>query len=208
MPARAVESATTYHHGDLPAALLSATAEAIEDTGLRALSLREVARRAGVSHAAPAHHFGNREGLLTAFAVQGFERFTAALRAAPGDGPVELMRARARAYVRFAIDHRAHFEVMWRPELCDTDDPALVELRIVAYLELWESVEAVQELGVHQGRETADLVLACWSAVHGLAWLLLQEAMPPGQSERSIEDLTDIVSGIVVLPLESSNPSA
>src|SRR5262245_27450164 len=102
-----------YHHGRLPQALLKATAKLIAEQGVAALSLREVARRAGVSHGAPAHHFRDKAGLLTALATQGFELFTAAQCAArdgAGDDPLRRFGATGYAYVQFAIEHRAHFE--------------------------------------------------------------------------------------------------
>src|SRR5690349_24467205 len=104
---------TRYHHGDLPEALLKATAQLVQEQGVGALSLREVARRAGVSHGAPAHHFGDKAGLLTALATQGFELFTAALRKArdeAGTEPLRRFAATGYAYVLFASEHRAHFE--------------------------------------------------------------------------------------------------
>ncbi|MEV6629611.1 TetR/AcrR family transcriptional regulator [Actinoplanes sp. NPDC051470] len=109
-----------YHHGDLRRALLTEAAVAIEESGVAKLSLRDLARRAGVSHAAPTHHFGDKAGLLTALAVEGYHRLAAELGAAESflDGGV--------AYVRFAVTHRAHFEVMFRPDLYHASDPAVV----------------------------------------------------------------------------------
>src|SRR5215472_6287822 len=109
-----------YHHGDLPTALLAAVESAVADHGVSGLSLRDVARRAGVSHSAPAHHFGSKAGLLTAFATQGYlwlsETVLAELAAMrPADPAAELATA-GRGYVRFAIAHPAHFEVMFRPD--------------------------------------------------------------------------------------------
>ncbi len=107
----------SYHHGDLRRVLLSTAAEAIAESGPAALSLRELARRAGVSHAAPAHHFGDKAGLLTALATQGFDLLADALRQA-GDDLLDT----GVAYVGFAVRHRAHFDVMFRPELYRADD--------------------------------------------------------------------------------------
>lgn len=109
----------TYHHGDLRRAVLAAAEEVIRAEGPQALSLRDLARRAGVSHAAPAHHFKDRTGLLTAFAAEGWALFAAALQAAPD------LRERGVAYVRFAREHPAHFQVMFQPALLRTEDPAL-----------------------------------------------------------------------------------
>ena len=122
--------ARPYHHGDLPRALLDAAVQAIAEVGPAAVSLRDLARRTGVSHAAPAHHFGDKAGLLTAVATDGFRRLAATLR--------ETYQATGSflevgvAYVRFAVTHRAHFEVMFRPELYHTDDPELVRARDAA----------------------------------------------------------------------------
>ena len=116
-----------YHHGDLPNALRRAAVEVIGERGLAAFSLREVARRAGVSHNAPAHHFGDTRGLLTSLAVEGFDVLYATAREAaePYDDPVERLTAIGIAYVELARTHRAHCDVMFRVDLVDPDDPAL-----------------------------------------------------------------------------------
>ncbi|HEV7962299.1 MAG TPA: helix-turn-helix domain-containing protein, partial [Actinoplanes sp.] len=105
----------TYHHGDLRRALLDAAAEVIEEQGPAALSLRDLARRAGVSHAAPTHHFGDKAGLLTALATEGYGLLVAEL--AEEWAATHSFLEQGVAYVRFAIRHRAHFEVMFRPDL-------------------------------------------------------------------------------------------
>src|SRR5947207_11340311 len=104
-----------YHHGDLRRALMAAAIEAIGEHGPAAVSLRDLARRANVSHAAPAHHFKDKAGLLTAIAVDGYDMLGDALRADAGQaGPLLDVGA---SYVRFALEHPAHFEVMFRPDL-------------------------------------------------------------------------------------------
>lgn len=113
-----------YHHGDLRRALLAAALEAVGEVGPAALSLRDLARRAGVSHAAPAHHFGDKAGLLTALAAQGFDLLAQTLTEADDD----LLEAGV-AYVDFAVTHRAYFEVMFRPELYRADDAELIAAR-------------------------------------------------------------------------------
>ena len=115
-----------YHHGDLPRALLDATAAVIEEAGPGAVSIRAVARRVGVSHAAPAHHFRDKTGLLTTFASEGFAHFTEHLQAAlHGADPEARLAGCGRAYLAFAREHRAYFDVIFRPELVDFDDPEL-----------------------------------------------------------------------------------
>ena len=142
----AVTSATDrYHHGDLPNALRRAAVEVIEERGLGAFSLREVARRAGVSHNAPAHHFGDMRGLLTSLAIEGFEVLHAATTAAaaPIDDPVERLIAIGTAYLDVAKSHRAHCDVMFRIDLVDAEDPALVAAGMRAYGVLEDAVRAV-----------------------------------------------------------------
>ncbi|MBL7254826.1 TetR/AcrR family transcriptional regulator [Paractinoplanes lichenicola] len=148
-----------YHHGDLRRVLLEATAAAIQEHGVAALSLRDLARRAGVSHAAPAHHFGDKAGLLTAFAAAGFEELATALA---GDDFLEM----GVAYVRFALSRPAHFEVMFRPDLYHADDPALLAARA-------KSSEALY------GEDTDKTAgQAGWSIAHGFATLWLSGAFP------------------------------
>ncbi|HEX2356649.1 MAG TPA: TetR/AcrR family transcriptional regulator [Micromonosporaceae bacterium] len=161
-----------YHHGDLRRALLDAAASTIEESGPAALSLRDLARRAGVSHAAPAHHFGDKAGLLTALAAQGYELLDEALRAAGGD----LLEVGV-AYVRFAVEHRAHFEVMFRPDLYRSDDPSVVAARRRAGAALRAGVGSLPD---RPDGERAELAaLAAWSIVHGFASLWLDGALPP-----------------------------
>src|SRR5215218_7041770 len=168
------KDARPYHHGDLPRALLDAAVHAILEVGPAAVSLRDLARRAGVSHAAPAYHFGDKAGLLTAVAADGFRRLAATLRQtyeATGSF-LEL----GVAYVRFAVDHRAHFEVMFRPELYRTDDPELVRARDAARAMLYPpAAEAANEGGADAERAA----VAAWSLVHGLATLWLNQNLPP-----------------------------
>ncbi|TDB79656.1 MULTISPECIES: TetR/AcrR family transcriptional regulator [unclassified Micromonospora] len=159
-----------YHHGDLRRVLLAAAVEAIEEAGPAALSLRELARRAGVSHAAPAHHFRDKAGLLTALATEGFDLLTEALQAAGGD----LLEAGV-AYVGFAVRHRAHFEVMFRPDLYRADAPEVCTARERSGDLLRSHVATVSD-GTDDARRNT---LAAWSIVHGFATLWLAGALPP-----------------------------
>src|SRR5215213_6595995 len=154
------EAARPYHHGDLRRALLEAAVEAIAEVGPAAISLRDLARRAGVSHAAPAHHFGDKAGLLTAVAADGFRRLAATLGEAY-EATGSFLEVGV-AYVRFAVTHRAHFEVMFRPELYHTDDPELVRARDAARALLYPpAAEAANEGGADDVRAA----VAAWSLV-------------------------------------------
>src|SRR5215208_2321760 len=164
-----------YHHGDLPRALLEAAVQAILEVGPAAVSLRDLARRTGVSHAAPAHHFGDKAGLLTAVAVDGFERLAATLGGAyQATGSFLEVGV---AYVRFAAIHRAHFEVMFRPELYHPDDPELVRAREQARALLYPPAAEAATSPDAGGDVRAGV--AAWSLVHGLATLWLNHNLPP-----------------------------
>jgi AcrR family transcriptional regulator len=171
----ASKDARPYHHGDLPRALLKAALQAIAEVGPAAVSLRDLARRAGVSHAAPAHHFGDKAGLLTAVATDGFRRLAATLHEAH-QATGSFLEVGV-AYVRFAVTHRAHFEVMFRPELYHPDDPALVQARDAARALLYPP--AAEATTSPDGRGDVRAAVAAWSLVHGLATLWLNHNLPP-----------------------------
>jgi AcrR family transcriptional regulator len=160
---------------DLRQALLDAVRDAVREHGASALSLRDVARRAGVSRAAPAHYFGSKSGLLTAFAVQGFSQMAATVfeeiaRTAPNDGPSTLA-AIGRGYVRFAISSPSHFEVMFRVDALETTSPALTQVTDATYALLGDTIRRCGEEGALGGRDPALVAISAWSLVHGLASL-------------------------------------
>jgi AcrR family transcriptional regulator len=165
--------ARPYHHGDLPTALLEAVDGLVRDEGLEAVSLRAVARRAGVSHAAPAHHFTDKSGLLAAFAQQGFAAFADRLEeASAGPGTrAERLQAMGRAYLTFARDHRPWFEVMFRPELTPGHGDAVHDAGDRAFAALLDHVTSCLDEGASPD-EAMTLTLAAWSTVHGFAHLV------------------------------------
>ncbi len=183
-----------YHHGDLRPALLRAAVEAIGQTGPAAMSLREVARRAGVSHSAAAYHFGDKAGLLTAVAAQGYRMLTEELRNARVGGRSFLEVG--VAYVRFAVSHRAHFEVMYRPELYRPDDPEIRQARAAAAVFLYGTASP------DAGQLAAGA--AAWSLVHGLATLWLNGNLPP-QLGTDPEEITRLIAPYLSI---SASPSA
>ena len=130
---------TAYHHGDLRSALLLAAADVVEKHGLKALTLRYVARRAGVSHNAPYRHFKDRNALLAALAEKGFRDLGSALEGKPGVRMGE-------AYVRFGLAHPARFRLMFGGGLQLRDYPALRDSSDFAYQALLRAVRARQEL--------------------------------------------------------------
>ena len=152
---------STYHHGDLRAALLAAASKILERKGISTLSLREAARRAGVSHNAPYRHFPDRESLLAAIAAQGFAMLKDELGKSRG-------REMGEAYVRFALGHPQRFRLMFGGSLPMKKYPALGEAAGGAYQVLVESFRDRSEV-----REPETAAAAAWSLVHGLAHLLL-----------------------------------
>jgi AcrR family transcriptional regulator len=167
-PRAATAPVRPYHHGDLRAALIAAALEAITEHGAANLSLRDLARRAGVSHAAPAHHFGDKTGLLTAVATEGYQLLAEATSAA-WRRTGSFLEAGV-AYVRFAITHPAHFAVMFRPDLYRPDDPALAAARGQARAALEKPAGKTAEAA---SGEPATAAVAGWALMHGLATLWL-----------------------------------
>ena len=179
-----------YHHGDLRRAVIDAALEATRESGPTGWSLRELARRAGVSHAAPAHHFGDKAGVLTAVAAEGFTLFAGSLEAAAIRGPQET----GLAYIRFALAHRAHFEVMFRPELYRLDDPALRSARDRAGAVLAASGDA---LATDAARARATTIGA-WTFAHGFAELWLSGSLP----ESADEDPEEVARSVIEVLFE------
>nr|WP_308257410.1 TetR/AcrR family transcriptional regulator [Pseudonocardia lacus] len=177
-----------YHHGDLRRTLLDAALVAIAEHGPVAVSLRELARRAGVSHAAPTHHFRDKTGLLTAVAAEGWTLLADALDAVTDREFSEM----GVAYVVFATTHPAHFAVMRTPGLVHADDPALV----AAQQRAGRSLQTEPD-GAARDRATA---LAGWSLVHGLSALLLEGLVAPDPGS-DVEALARAVTGRLGRPL-------
>jgi AcrR family transcriptional regulator len=160
----------SYHHGDLKAVILAKAATLVAERGADGISLRELAREAGVSHAAPAHHFTDRRGLFTALAAQGWRMLADALDAARPD-----FIAAALAYVRFALDHPGHYAVMFDRSLVNPDNDELKAARDAAGAELADGVGTLKDLRAKADPQNA--ALAAWSLVHGFAMLRLNEAI-------------------------------
>ncbi len=171
------DMATPYHHGALREALVQATESLLAERGAEGFSLREAARRAGVSPAAPAYHFGDAAGLLTAVASSGFEALTQALEsgdARGGDDPLAALRGQGLAYVQFALSHPGRFRLMFRQGKLH-DDATLLQHANAAHEVLARGVcrgfglASIEQMGERHW----NAVVALWSLVHGYAHLAI-----------------------------------
>lgn len=177
----------SYHHGNLPAALIDASLDVLREEGLEALTVRGVARRVGVSHTAAYRHFADKTALLAAIAEQGFARLQhdmAAARETTMGGPELQFVACGVAYVRFALANAAHFRVMFGG--WNQDRSAYPQLRVAAeaaFAVLLGLVQAGQASGVLRRDDPQVVALAAWSSVHGLATLLLEQQLTAPTNE-------------------------
>jgi AcrR family transcriptional regulator len=175
---RSAKEDTPYHHGALRDALLQAAERVLERDGLGGLTLRAVAREAGVSHAAPTHHFGDLSGLVSELAAIGFRQFNAAMAAAcAGDTPYPAKGlARAKAYIAYAQAHPGMYGLMFRTERLDYSRPSLHEAAEASFAGLANAIAASRQEQIEEEALTlnqAAAIARAWSLVHGFTMLLL-----------------------------------
>jgi len=186
---------SAYHHGDLRAALLDAALEVLEEDGATALSLRAVARRAGVSPAAPYRHYADREALVSAVAVVGYRELAERLGAAhPAPSTPDQLADVAVAYVRFAVDRPALFRIMFG-EPCDRDNDERVAATAAVTLYLREIVARC-----FPGSDPEALAPAIWALVHGLAFLFLDGKLEAPTREAVAERVTGAIRALLDVP--------
>jgi AcrR family transcriptional regulator len=178
----------SYHHGDLRRALIDAALGLIADAGASSFTLRAVARRAGVSHAAPYRHFADKTALLAAVAEEGFralgQRLLAMSKRLAAE-PLASFQTIGVEYVRFAVEHPAHFRVMFGPDVMDpTAYPTLHAVSQGTLTYLVEAVTAGQRAHTVRPGEARTLALVAWAQVHGLATLLVDHCIPVSDPEQ------------------------
>jgi AcrR family transcriptional regulator len=199
-----------YHHGDLKNALLDTALEQIARNGVRALSLRDVARRAGVSHTASYRHFPSKESLLAAIAEQGFRRLGDSMRTAMlahANDPVAALQASGVAYVEFGVSYPDHLQIMVGGHIAhEADYPALVTASKEAYELLTSIVREGLRSGGLRGSDERSIALAAWAIVHGLAQLIAggrlraKDKRLPAPRELALAVTTLLHEGIAVEP--------
>ncbi len=177
-PRAKTKSKAPYHHGDLRKQLVAAAEEIILERGVDGFTLREASRRAGVSPAAPAHHFKDARGLLSEVALLGFQEFGDALIAADqrgGKDPQKRLYEQGLAYVTFALQNPARFQLMFAHGKCDMRYKNLGEVAERSFKVLESAVRAASGLkpADDMTEDAYGLLMANWSIVHGFAHLAL-----------------------------------
>lgn len=185
-----------YHHGELQEALIAASEAILAEQGAEGFTLREAARRAGVSPAAPSHHFGNAQGLLTEVAIRGYDALADDLRKAVSDkrGAREKLHAQGMAYVEFALRHPGRFQMMFANKRLVADDARLREASRAAGGE-FEVVVAELVGGTPKQAKTA--AAAAWSTVHGFAKLALEEKFGSVKNEAGRREIMTTLNRIL-----------
>jgi AcrR family transcriptional regulator len=197
-PGKSTQGADRYHHGDLRAALLVAAESELTEKGIEAFSLRGVAKRAGVSHAAPAHHFSDMRGLLTALADVGFRRFVECqkrqmAKAAPDPAPQ--LAAAGLGYMKFAAENPALFRLIFSSGRTDYEDPSLGQSASEAFGMLVTMVSRVNGRNAFVHPEAMLDVTAVWAVAHGIADLLVSgrlkwlASLPPDERDKAIVEI-------------------
>lgn len=164
-----------YHHGDLKRALTDAALQLVQEKGPKGFTLREVARRAGVSAAAPYRHFADKSQLLAAAATQGFVQLHEALDATVAANPdlSEQALAMGKAYVRWAVTHPDYYQVMFGSELDKTESPEVLAAGARAFDDLLDTIKRCQQAGLLPGGDPHTTAGPIWSLLHGISMLTI-----------------------------------
>ncbi|BBZ20825.1 TetR/AcrR family transcriptional regulator [Mycolicibacterium gadium] len=182
-----------YHHGDLKRALTDAALALVQEKGPKGFTLREVARRAGVSAAAPYRHFADKAQLLAAVATQGFVQLHEALDAvvAVNDDLAEQALATGREYVRWAVTHPDYYQVMFGAELDKTGSPEVITAGIRAFDDLLDTIRRCQQAGLLPAGDPRATAGPIWSLLHGISMLTIGSELTHVGIDEETEALTD-----------------
>lgn len=185
----------SYHHGDLKRALTSAALSLVAEKGPKGFTLTEAARRAGVSAAAPYRHFADKAELLAAVAEQGFRELHADLAAAAdrASDPKERVIELGRAYVRWAVAHPDHYQVMFGESL-KVEQPSLATAGEQAFGDLLDAIVKCQEAGIIEVRDPREVAAPLWSLVHGIASLAIGGQL---DAVGIVQPPDEIIAGVV-----------
>ncbi len=180
----------SYRHGDLRKAVLREATTLIESEGPSAVSMRAVARKAGVTHAAPYHHFPDKASLLRAVAEEGFVALAAAMNqaVAAASDPLAELAASGMAYVEFGLANPGLFRLMFRPELTGVGEGEVPATYTASWDTLVAVIERCQAAGHSRTADPATLATLCWSTVHGVTTLWLDRPLQPARAADPGED--------------------
>jgi AcrR family transcriptional regulator len=186
------KSPAPYHHGNLRRVLVETALAMVTEEGAWDFTLREVARRAGVSHAAPYNHFADKSALLAEVAALGFQALGREMEesACRPRSSREALLGIAGAYVRFGVEHPAHYRLMFGPELAEKERyPLLEQASDATFRALTSALERGQAAGEVRSGSVLDQALAAWALVHGLTSLLIDQRLSflevsAGEAER------------------------
>ena len=198
----ALKKPERYHHGDLKNALLDAARDLASEGSIDRFTLREVARRAGVSPAAPYHHFADKNDLVRQLAIRAFDTMRQSLQTAADSStdPAQQLEAMGVAYLHFAFTHAAEFRFMFKRELCappGQPDPLEVAGR-AAQAVLHSAIVTAQANRTIRAGDPQPIVLTIWSAIHGLSGILLETPLGKTATLAGAEGMARTVIGNVL----------
>ena len=189
----------TYHHGDLKRALTDAALQLVQEKGPKGFTLREVARRAGVSAAAPYRHFADKSQLLAAAATQGFVQLHETLdaTAAATTDLTEQVLAMGRTYVRWAVTHPDYYQVMFGSELDKTESPEVLTAGLRAFDDLLDTIVRCQDANLLPAGDPREIAGPIWSLLHGISMLTIGSDLshvgiredPEALTERALREM-------------------
>ncbi len=189
----------TYHHGNLQKALVEATLELIGEKGAEAFTIREVARRAGVSHTAPYRHFKDKDALLATVAKDGFDTMVFHMRSRIAEYPEDprlQFKYCGIAYMEFAVRHPAHYRVMFGPvKTKGRETEAVRQSAATSFQTLMDCITACQTIGAIRPGDPMEMALSAWSMVHGFAMLCIDRYVKEtGPNRRDINKMMNVVT--------------
>jgi AcrR family transcriptional regulator len=192
----------TYHHGDLRQALIEAALELVSEKDVDSVSLREVARRVGVSHTAPYRHFADKDSLLAAVAQEGFQMLHHALDVVPDKtslDPLKRLQEIGVTYVDFALKHSTHYRLMFSAYGATSaqQNPELQQAAIQAFMVLVDSVKNGQQRGLIRPDDSQQLALTAWALTHGLA-MLLMDGQVSMEDSQPVASLASFITQVLV----------